>query len=284
MILYFAGGAHEETLRGGDILESFWYRRDAIEAMTHAGHFFLDSGAFTAFTKKVTIDLDEYSDFVKLNKEHISVASSLDAIGDPQKTYDNFHAMLAKGADVIPVFHCREDFSWLRRYVKEGHPYIALGGMVPEGKAWVAKWLDQVWSLLVDEHGRAKVKVHGFGMTVLSFIQKYPWYSFDSSSWTYGSRFGYVLTMWPNGKQAWVFVGEKHSARKDWGERHYSTFSPPYQHYFDQFCSSIGVADVAGMRADAKLIDRHNIAVFKSWIKGLATPRFIPHAGLFDHA
>lgn len=282
MILYFAGGAHEELLHGEDILESFWYRKDAEKAMEHAGRFFLDSGAFTAFTKSVTIDLDEYCAFIAEHKERITVASSLDAIGDPQKTYDNFHAMLKRGIDAIPVFHCREDFGWLRRYVAEGHPYLALGGMVPEGKPWVAKWLDQVWSLLVDTEGCARIKVHGFGMTVLSFIQRYPWHSFDSSSWTYGSRFGYVLTMWPNGKQAWVFVGDKHSARKDWGERHYNTFSRPYQEQFDKFCAQIGVATVTDMKRDAKLIDKHNIRVFQSWMHSAATPRFIPQQGIFD--
>lgn len=281
MILYFAGGAHQKILNGGDILESFWYKKDAETAMDHAGNFFLDSGAFTAFTKNVTIDIGEYCDFINRYNDKVTVASSLDAIGDPQKTYDNFHEMLKRGVNTIPVFHCREDFDWLRRYVAEGHTYIALGGMVPEHKGWVAKWLEQVWRFLVDEQGLPTVKVHGFGMTIFSLMEKYPWHSCDSSSWSYGGRFGAMLLIWQNGARGWVYIGENHGTRKIWGERHYSTLADEYKEYVDGFLKSVGSPTIEQLKANTNELNDHNIRVFQLWRSRLQIPRFIPQEGLF---
>lgn len=250
--------------------------------MTHARAFFLDSGAFTAFTKKVTIDIGQYVEFIQTHRERITVASSLDAIGDPKKTYENFHEMLRRGVDVIPVFHCREDFSWLRRYCEEGHPYIALGGMVPENKQWVAQWLEQVWRFLVDDEGRAKVKVHGFGMTIFELMDRYPWYSCDSSSWTYGGRFGAMLLIWESGARGWCYIGEDHSTRKMWGERHYSTLPESGREYIDRFISSIGSPPLAELKQNTGELNRHNIRVFQKWRSTWKEPLFLPERGLFD--
>ena len=284
MILYFAGGSSAPFLHGGDILESFWYKRDALEAMAHAQNFFLDSGAFTAFTKKVTIKIEDYAAFIHAHAPHITVASSLDAIGNAAQSYANYKELKNLGCQVIPVFHCREDTRWLVKYLDEGCPYLALGGMVPESKRWVAKWLEDLWaSYLTHPDGSARVAVHGFGMTILDFMRAYPWYSCDSSSWTYGARYGYVLTMWPNGKPAWIFIGDAHSAAKDFGERHYNNFPPLYQEQFCRFIAKVGVATVAEMKADPAKINEHNVRVFAQWAAALGGVHYQRSAkGLFD--
>lgn len=283
MILYFAGGAHEKLLEGGDILESFWYRKDAEYAMAHAARFFLDSGAFTAFTKNVVINIENYARFIEANRDRITTASSLDAIGDAEGSYRNLKWAEERGAKVIPVFHCRENFDWLRRYLDEGYDYIALGGMVPESRAWLATWLEQVWGLLVDKEGRARARVHGFGMTILDFMEKYPWYSVDSTSWTYGTRFGAMLVIWPTGRSQWVYVGDRHASRKQWRESHIEVMSAPARDYILNWASKVSGLTYEKLRSDTTAVSQHNILAFRYWARTRPLDiRYHPPAGLFD--
>lgn len=287
MLMYFAGGHGEEFLVGKPILESFWYKREAVAAMEYTKTFFLDSGAFTAFTKGVEIAAEDYAAFIHEHKEKITVASSLDAIGDADKSYSLFKEMGRLGCEVIPVFHCREDVSYLKRYIDEGHPYLALGGMVPETKPWLAKWLEDLWAnVLTYPDGRPRVKVHGFGMTILDFIQKFPWYSVDSSSWSYGARFGALIVQWPSGEFNWLYLSERHSTAKVWGARHFNNIPPPYQKAVREYLERVGSPTPEEMVAETRLINVHNIRAFESWIQdpGAVPDRYCPikEKGIFD--
>jgi len=158
MTVYFAGGAHYEFLKNKPVLESFWYRRNAEKAMQMTDNFFLDSGAFSAFTKGKVIDVERYAEFVQLHRENITVASSLDSIGNAQKSLDLYTELVTQLGcpEVIPVFHCREDPKYLVEYIKMGVPYMALGGMVPESTSWLYGWLDDLWAnYLTDNNGNA---------------------------------------------------------------------------------------------------------------------------------
>jgi hypothetical protein len=166
--------------------------RDIRDSAAAGLDLFLDSGAFTAFTKKAVIDVARYAEFIRCSPEIWSAVSSLDAIGDPEKSYEYFCQLQEMDCPVRPVFHCREPTYWLERYLDEGNDYIFLGGMVPETTVWLTEWLDDLWgNYLTDSHGVPKVKVHGFGLTDQRLIFRYPWYSVDSTSWlmigVYGS-------------------------------------------------------------------------------------------------
>jgi hypothetical protein len=266
MKLYYASAGGAAGMEHRDKLESFWYKRDALEAMRQPGDFFLDSGAFTAFTKDVIINPEDYARFIHANEKNITIASSLDAIGDAAETYRLYRLMKDELGcpDVIPVFHCREDFKWLERYIEEKVPYMALGGMVPEAKPWLKKWLDLVWGdYLTNEDGSAKIKVHGFGMTILDFMQDYPWFSVDSSSWTYGGRFSYGLILYPNGRYAWTYFGQNHSSRKEWGGKNFWTYDSELQKHVEKFITTLGF-DVAAFE-DTHQLNLFNAAVFDSW-------------------
>lgn len=194
--VYLAGAADcAQELQNRPMLESFWYRRNAEKAMVSTSNFFLDSGAFTAFTQGETIECKDLARFIASNKKYITVASSLDAIGNAQQSYLNYRRLRDEfGVDVIPVFHCREDVRWLCKYLEEGVPYIALGGMVPETIDYKSRWLDDLFSrYLTDNLNRPIVKVHGFGLTVGWLIERYPWFSVDSTTWRNGMKFGVLI-------------------------------------------------------------------------------------------
>lgn len=191
---------------------------------------FLDSGAFSAFTKGVEIDLPAYCDFIKANTDIIEnvdgalLASVLDGIGDPQKTYENQQRMERLGVRPLPCFHYGEDPRYLDYYIAN-YDYITIGGMVPIAKPQLFIWLDRIWEKhLCDSAGRPKVRVHGFGLTRIDMMRRYPWFSVDSSSWVQIARVGGMQLL----DGGFVSVSEEAPSRKDF-DRHIDTMSPAHR-------------------------------------------------------
>ena len=122
------------------------------------------------------------------------MCSVLDGIGDPLKTYQNQLAMEQLGAPPLPCFHFGEDERYLEHYVKN-YEYITIGGMVGKPSAQLARWLDRIWEkYMVDHTGKPRLKVHAFGITAIPIMERYPWYSVDSSSWIQSAAFGSIIT------------------------------------------------------------------------------------------
>jgi hypothetical protein len=145
----------------------------------------------------------------------------LDGIGDPLQTYKNQLHMEALGAKPLPCFHAGEDERYLEYYVKN-YDYITLGGMVGTSTKQLCIWLDRIWSkYLTDGSGRPRLKVHGFGITAVPVMERYPWFSVDSSSWIQSAAFGSIVTpQWGP-----LSVSEKSPSRHDAGQ-HISTLTP----------------------------------------------------------
>lgn len=160
---------------------------------------FLDSGAFSAFSKGVAVDLEAYCAYIKknqdiiLSEDGVLLASVLDGIGDPLQTYRNQLAMEALGVRPLPCFHYGEDERYLEHYIRN-YSYITLGGMVPISTPQLVHWLDRLWQrYLTDGSGKPRLKVHGFGLTTQSLMDRYPWWSIDSSTWVQNAAMGYVF-------------------------------------------------------------------------------------------
>lgn len=180
-------------------LESYHYvgKSRKVNEMRAAGvKIFLDSGAFSAHTLGQVISIDEYCRYIHENKDLIRVedgilmASVLDDIGDEAKTYANQLEMERQGVNPLPTFHSGEDERYLEWYVAN-YEYMSLGGMVGISGKQLQVWLDRVWErYLLDGAGRPKMRVHGFGITSIPLMERYPWYSCDSSSWIQTTSFG----------------------------------------------------------------------------------------------
>lgn len=159
--------------------------------------FFLDSGAFSAWSKGTVIDIDEFCEFIRANVDHLDVYACLDVIpGSPgrpatpaerdeaaEQTWRNYLYMREQNLFPIPVYHFGEDRRFLKRMLDYGCDYIGIGGLVgiPGGQRRL--WLDSLFLDITDAKGMPIVKTHGFGMTSVPLIFRYPWYSVDSTTW-----------------------------------------------------------------------------------------------------
>lgn len=224
-------------------LESYHYvsSQKFVDAMRRDGaKVFLDSGAFSAKSLGVDINIDDYCNYIKRNhdilrvEDGITMASVLDGIGDDLQTWRNQLYMETQGVRPLPCFHFGEDDRFLEWYVSH-YDYITLGGMSHSQKV-VTQWLDRIWNKhLVDGSGRARVKVHAFGVTSENLMERYPWHSVDSSSWIQGAAFGSVFTA----KYGPIPVSAKSPARHTAGQ-HISTLSKPDREFMDSLLAENG--------------------------------------------
>lgn len=201
---------------------------------------FLDSGAFSAWTQGLTIDIQEYITFVKEHKDILEVYANLDVIGiggkqpnrlTAEKTLENQKIMEEAGLSPLPCFHFGEPFEFLEYYIAN-YDYLALGVAGNSGIKLIP-WLDECFSKYIcDAKGYPKVKVHGFAVTSLPLMLRYPWYSVDSTSWIMTSRMGSVYVPryrngeWFYDENSWKVSVSSRSPNKSEAGKHIETFSP----------------------------------------------------------
>ena len=173
----------------------------------------LDSGAFTAYQQKVSINLSDYIAYCQENARFLESYVNLDVIpstDNPQgweeaaKQSDrNYQRMKKEGLSPIPVYHFGERRYWLDKLVQEGAPRIGLGGIARRKSSDKKQWLQGCFNYL----SQYPVKVHGFGISSLKLLDQYPWDSADSLSWVLTAAMGRI-TLFQNGKFYTIHLGE----------------------------------------------------------------------------
>lgn len=271
-------------------LESYYYltKGKTTKRVRDDGvKLFIDSGAFTAYTKGIEIDLNEYIDYCHKNAdiiEHISVLDRIDFDSPAtaiKETYRNLVEMERQGLkDVVPTYHIGEPEEVLDFYVKN-YKYISIGGMVGVSLKRTMFALDRIWHLyLTDDDGFPKVNVHGFGITSLPAMLRYPWYSVDSSTWVQWSAAGMILLP-ERGIQ--INVSNRSSFRKTKGQ-HITNVAPQETKILED--------EIIRLGGDPVRLANHyysrwafNIFAFPHFLKvrGSGKQQFIPEwVGLFD--
>ena len=167
----------------------FWYERPEGRKL------FLDSGAYSVLTRGVTIELDKYIEYIKVHADDLFIYATLDVIGDHGGTRRNFETMRKAGLDPLATFHFSHDgnYDLLEEYCKEGTKILALGGLVPMStqKKVLRDHLNRCFQIL----GKYwPIKVHSYGITAQWALERYPFYSADSSSAILGGGMGKILT------------------------------------------------------------------------------------------
>lgn len=208
-----------QKLFASDLSFRYITTKNMKEQATRKVELFLDSGAYSAWSQGKEINIQEYIQFIKDHQDVIDVYANLDVIGSPQGTWDNQMTMEKAGLSPLPVYHYGEDEKWLKRILGRGYPYIGLGGMVPISTNDLTKWLDGLFrNYLTDADGMPVVKVHGFGLTSLRLMLRYPWYCMTEEDHTVLTKKGWSslsdltvgdeILCFNNGKSEWQSIME----------------------------------------------------------------------------
>lgn len=206
--LYLAGGDSVPLeLTKNDclgILTTFADGPKAVKKFIDKRHCrtFCDSGAYGAAHSGKEIDLDQYIEFIN-NTPECDVFAVLDEIPWPQvdahtgkisadNTWKNYTYMLDRVKPeyldkLVCAYHVGEPLEALERILRgyNGYvpSYIALGGRAGVSTKKLYNMLDNYFWPTIKKSNNPNVKVHAFGVTVFEMIEKYPWYSADSTTW-----------------------------------------------------------------------------------------------------
>ena len=158
------------------------------------GKLLVDSGAHSAHTKGIQLDLEEYIGFSNEHMDKITLYVQVDKIPGvylmpktpkdfteaPELSWENYLYMREKSKDpdkLIPVFHMGEDMKWLRnmcdyRFSDGSHiPYI---GLSPRGDVSLQAKYDFSAECfgVIQSSTNPKIKTHAFGATSLEMLEK----------------------------------------------------------------------------------------------------------------
>lgn len=223
------------------------YNKGDIDELVSCGSrgvdLFLDSGAFSAFTKGETIDNDEYIEWALASQDYFTVIAALDVIGDHAASWRNFTKGYRAGLPLdkfIPCFHYGEPYEALDHMVNACE-YIAIGGVAQLGSGpKLMEWLDHIWSnYLTKKDGTAKIKVHGFAVTGFEAMLRYPWYSVDSSSWIMQAATG-VCSFLVGKKTFKVCFTDTNASAKKVDGWHYDQLAPQLRKGIDGLMTKMG--------------------------------------------
>lgn len=163
--------------------------------------------------------LDSYAKFIKKAKVSIDICANVDVLPfrgsrKPPKgmtshelSWRNLKLLEERGIKPVPVVHYGADIDvYLRRYIEAGYPLIGLGGLVGSiSDESCRRWIDSCFDMVCQRDGFPMVDLHGFGVTAVEMIARYPWYSVDSTTWTKAGGFGNIVVP-RRRKGEWVFT------------------------------------------------------------------------------
>jgi hypothetical protein len=140
----------------------------------------MDSGAFSAMSQGVVIDLQAYIEKCKellATDPTLTEVFALDVIGDWQASLRNTEEMWKQGVPAIPCFHYGEPWDALLGMARD-YPKIAIGGCV--GKRDKDKFASQCFARVWPK------RIHGFGFGAEKSLMLLPWHSVDATNWEMG--------------------------------------------------------------------------------------------------
>lgn len=237
---------------------------------------FVDSGAFSAHTKGRELDVDKYIEYLNARQGCFEVIAQVDKIpGEfgkkktrdqlleaPELSWENYLYMRDRVIDykkLTPIFHQGEDFKHLHRMLEttfngEHIPYIGISPANDVSTKEKAKWFEVVFKIIRDS-SNPNVKTHAFGMTSLELLEKYPFYSADSTSWLLLSANGFIRTSWGIIPMSDVQANNP---------RHFNHLSPEMQAKVAEEVAKWGY-DIEEAKTNYKIRGLINASYLKNW-------------------
>lgn len=142
----------------------------------------LDSGAYSAKTLGVNVDLQQYIELCQrllATDPMLTEVFALDVIGDWKASARNTEAMWKAGVPAIPCFHIGEPEDVLRGLAND-YPKIAIGGCARMREKLKLQFAQQCFARVWPK------KIHGFGFGTRKVMLSLPFHSTDATSWELG--------------------------------------------------------------------------------------------------
>ena len=287
--------SHQELKRKHNVDQLFsqWHERKGIESLIeykkehpeYTGRIMVDSGSFTAYTKGVHIDIDDYLKFIDKVGDYVEVFVAVDDVPDPanmdyskaKTTWDNYLYMKDRVRPelrdkLIPVFHYGEDFKWLTNMLEYRHDdgshikYIGLAISLEGTPKIRINWARECMRVIA-ESSNPDVKTHAFGVGVKSVLDSITVTSTDATSWVKRAAYGMISV---NDKT--VFVSDVLRDRVD--DKYIGQQSIAFQEDVKKLIEKRGftleqLAESSAARAEFNLIDT------LEWVKELDEHRSI---------
>lgn len=185
-----------------------------VQDSVEGSKLFIDSGAYTALTQGKEVNVDEYIEYINGISDNVYVFAQVDYIpknandttDTGEASWQNYLYMLERVKEpnkLIPIYHQSENLSVLKRMVEFVKPdgnyidYIGFGALagtgitVPQKQQFFRKCYEVILT-----SKNPNVKVHAMGMTSLSLLEMFPFYSADSTSWIMQGAMGNIQTPW----------------------------------------------------------------------------------------
>jgi len=211
--------------------------------------------------------LDNYIAFIHKYKDQLLGYVNLDIIYNAEESWENQKYMEENGLRPIPVFHYGEDFKWLKRYV-DNYEYIGIGGVAGGVtlKQFTTSLGDKAFSYITE--ARSDLKVHGFAVTSIELMKKYPWFSVDSTTWLKIPAYGGVFVPRGSGKSMFdytkkpytVFTSDVSLIKRSKRSPHYTlAFSKEEQERIEEYFRRAG-ADLEKLKTD--MAERAKVTIY----------------------
>lgn len=221
--LYFAGTQNdmcEQWMLNNNCcrLQSQLNDRKNISRWTNEschGKLFIDSGAYTAYTRGVDVNVDKYIDYLNSIDEHLTIFAQVDKIPGrygqektlkdiqeaPELSWNNYLYMrdrVKSPEKLLPIFHRRENWHYLEQMLEatfngEHIPYIGIAATTDSSTKEKEEWFEKVFNV-IRSSSNPDVKIHAFGMTSLKLLEMFPFTSADSTSWIMTGANGSIMS------------------------------------------------------------------------------------------
>ena len=137
--------------------------------------------------------LEKYVQYLHERKNSLEFYVSLDIIFNPKASWEVQKYLESCGLNPIPVFHYGEDIKWFKKYADK-YEYVGIGGLGQDiTKQKFIRFCDPLFKMICDKQGRPSIKTHGFAMTSIHLVKRYPWFSVDSATHHKASFNGHLL-------------------------------------------------------------------------------------------
>lgn len=212
------GGTREDVARflnGRHAFISFFRPEDIGTAAEVCESFAVDNGAFSAWRSgKAVANWSTYYDFCEVWYRHPAFDWAVipDVIDGTEKENDALLDEWPSHIDGVPVWHMHESLDRLDRLCR--WPRIAIGSSgewpTPGTDKWWSRMADAM-SVICDEDGRPRAKLHGLRMLDPEIFSRLPFASADSTNAVRNSsnyrRFGQYVP--PNASTRMAIIAER---------------------------------------------------------------------------